>query len=299
VRATGSCNIKTGTGTVQGIHIRNCRPLHRADGYTYQKGEAALLPRRQRRGLCAARKMSDMSNMFDRLVRGRTPILMGIALCLTAGLAACGSASASTGSATATPNCTPARAGQAATSTGTISNVTASAFQLTDASGKVTSVQLTVNTRISRIVTGTAASLTPGAIVQVTADSTGTAAQSIVVASQAANGNGNGFRGGFRGTPPAGSSAACVGTRTPGRNNFQGNFAGIRGTVASATSTRVVVNDAQGQTLTFAITPTTQIRTTTSGSASDLAPGSTAVVTGTLAGTTLTARTIVIQKAAS
>jgi 5-methylcytosine-specific restriction endonuclease McrA len=44
VRATGSCNIKTRMGTVQGIHIRYCRPLHRADGYTYQKGEAALLP---------------------------------------------------------------------------------------------------------------------------------------------------------------------------------------------------------------------------------------------------------------
>jgi hypothetical protein len=50
VRATGSCNLKTSTGIVQGIHIRYCRPLHRADGYTYyayqyQKGAAALPPR--------------------------------------------------------------------------------------------------------------------------------------------------------------------------------------------------------------------------------------------------------------
>jgi 5-methylcytosine-specific restriction endonuclease McrA len=44
VRATGSCNIKTSVGTVQGIHIRYCRPLQRADGYSYQKGEAALPP---------------------------------------------------------------------------------------------------------------------------------------------------------------------------------------------------------------------------------------------------------------
>jgi 5-methylcytosine-specific restriction endonuclease McrA len=44
VRATGSCNITTRSGTVQGIPIRYCRPLHRADGYTYQKGEAALPP---------------------------------------------------------------------------------------------------------------------------------------------------------------------------------------------------------------------------------------------------------------
>jgi hypothetical protein len=44
VRASGSCNSKTGAaGTVQGIHVRYCRPLQRGDGYSYQKGEAALL----------------------------------------------------------------------------------------------------------------------------------------------------------------------------------------------------------------------------------------------------------------
>jgi 5-methylcytosine-specific restriction endonuclease McrA len=40
VRATGSCNITTSVGIVQGIHIRHCRPLQWGDGYTYQKGEA-------------------------------------------------------------------------------------------------------------------------------------------------------------------------------------------------------------------------------------------------------------------
>jgi 5-methylcytosine-specific restriction endonuclease McrA len=44
VRATGWCNIKTRAATVQGIHIRYCQPLHRGDGYAYQKGEAALPP---------------------------------------------------------------------------------------------------------------------------------------------------------------------------------------------------------------------------------------------------------------
>jgi hypothetical protein len=44
VRATGSCNITSSAGTVQGIPIRYCRPLQRGDGYTYQKGEAALSP---------------------------------------------------------------------------------------------------------------------------------------------------------------------------------------------------------------------------------------------------------------
>ncbi|HEV2460574.1 MAG TPA: RNA-guided endonuclease IscB [Ktedonobacterales bacterium] len=42
IRATGSCNIKTRTSTVQGIHVRYCRSLHRGDGYAYQKGETAL-----------------------------------------------------------------------------------------------------------------------------------------------------------------------------------------------------------------------------------------------------------------
>lgn len=41
IRATGSCNIKTARGTIQGIHYRYCQPLHRADGYTYTKGEAS------------------------------------------------------------------------------------------------------------------------------------------------------------------------------------------------------------------------------------------------------------------
>jgi 5-methylcytosine-specific restriction endonuclease McrA len=43
IRATGSCNVKTGQGTIQGIHVRYCQPLHRGDGYTYTKG-AALPP---------------------------------------------------------------------------------------------------------------------------------------------------------------------------------------------------------------------------------------------------------------
>jgi RRXRR protein/HNH endonuclease len=47
IRATGSCNIKTAVGTLQGIHVRFCTPVHRGDGYSYysyQKGAAALLP---------------------------------------------------------------------------------------------------------------------------------------------------------------------------------------------------------------------------------------------------------------
>jgi hypothetical protein len=54
IRASGSFNIKTWSsalkdrpvknGTIQGISHRYCQMLHRTDGYTYQKGEAAFLP---------------------------------------------------------------------------------------------------------------------------------------------------------------------------------------------------------------------------------------------------------------
>jgi 5-methylcytosine-specific restriction endonuclease McrA len=44
IRATGSCNISTSLGIMQGVHIRYCKPLHRGDGYAYQKGEAVLPP---------------------------------------------------------------------------------------------------------------------------------------------------------------------------------------------------------------------------------------------------------------
>jgi 5-methylcytosine-specific restriction endonuclease McrA len=43
IRASGSCNITTATGTVQGIHVRYCEPLYCGDGYAYTKG-AALPP---------------------------------------------------------------------------------------------------------------------------------------------------------------------------------------------------------------------------------------------------------------
>jgi 5-methylcytosine-specific restriction endonuclease McrA len=43
VRVSGSCNVKTARGTIEGIHVRYCQPLQRGDGYVYTKG-AALPP---------------------------------------------------------------------------------------------------------------------------------------------------------------------------------------------------------------------------------------------------------------
>ena len=44
IRATGYFNITMKQGTVQGINHRSCTHLHRCDGYSYQKGEAAFSP---------------------------------------------------------------------------------------------------------------------------------------------------------------------------------------------------------------------------------------------------------------
>ena len=40
VRASGSFNITTPTGTTQGIGYRYCTPIHKSDGYFYEEKEA-------------------------------------------------------------------------------------------------------------------------------------------------------------------------------------------------------------------------------------------------------------------
>jgi len=42
-RATGSFDLVTQTGRIEGISHRYCKPLHRNDGYSYQKGEPVVL----------------------------------------------------------------------------------------------------------------------------------------------------------------------------------------------------------------------------------------------------------------
>jgi 5-methylcytosine-specific restriction endonuclease McrA len=49
IRAKGSCNVTTASGTIEGIHYRYCCRLHRTDGYSYQKG-VALPPQVKRPG---------------------------------------------------------------------------------------------------------------------------------------------------------------------------------------------------------------------------------------------------------
>jgi hypothetical protein len=42
VRSSGSFNITTAQRVVQGISHRSCTPIHRSDGYWYEKGAAAF-----------------------------------------------------------------------------------------------------------------------------------------------------------------------------------------------------------------------------------------------------------------
>ncbi len=44
VRATGFFNITTGAGTIEGISHRDCHPMYRVDGYSYQFGRRAAFP---------------------------------------------------------------------------------------------------------------------------------------------------------------------------------------------------------------------------------------------------------------
>ena len=46
VRASGSFDIRTKQGRVQGISHRFCTPLHRCDGYRYQAGDPIACPKK-------------------------------------------------------------------------------------------------------------------------------------------------------------------------------------------------------------------------------------------------------------
>jgi hypothetical protein len=56
VRASGSFNVQTPTGVVQGINVRHCRLVHRSDGYSYRGPR--LLPT-DKSGVSGAGKFDD------------------------------------------------------------------------------------------------------------------------------------------------------------------------------------------------------------------------------------------------
>lgn len=232
-----------------------------------------------------------MRKGFARLACG------GVAFCaLAVTLAACGASPTNTASAnasSATPTCGPTPAFQSVT--GTIQLVSGATLTVTAANGTTTHVTISSNTRITRLAPVTPASLTSGTRVQVTTDAATTTAQRILVAPQGAGvGTGAGGFRGASGTPTGRFNPACL--RGQGQSQGQGQrFTGLAGTVDSATSTQIVLDDAQGQTFTLAITPATIIETSATGKSSDLTAGAKVLVTGAKTSSGVAARSITVE----
>jgi hypothetical protein len=217
----------------------------------------------------------------------------------SASLVGCGAASGAAASgAAATSTCPPTSTFK--TVTGHITAVGSGAITVTDSSGAATQVHVTSTTRVTRIALLSPTALTAGTSVLVVTDTNATIAQRISVLAQGAAGTGGpGFGSGrFSGTPSAGSNAACA--RRQGQGFGQGfgqgsGFQGLRGTVDSATSTKLVFDDVQGQTYSVAITSATVIQQTAQAQTSDLKVGLTVTAIGSVTSTGMTARTITIQ----
>jgi hypothetical protein len=245
-----------------------------------------------------------------RQTRTRTYVGMGGGLVASAALcallAACGSpgGAVNAAGASATATCPPQPAfkvvigtisatGISAASTGTIT-VTAS-------DGTQTHAHLTPATRVTRIVVASVSDLTSGATVLVTTDANATSAKQIALVNAPAGGFGGpgGYRGtpGARRTPPAGVNAACFQRAVQGQGQERG-APGLRGIVTTVTSTQLVVDDTQGQTLTLAITPSTAIVKNAPGTTANLTIGATVSVTGRPTSDGIDAQAIVVQAAA-
>ncbi len=211
---------------------------------------------------------------------------------LSMALAACGTPAAA---ASTTPTCPPASSFKSVT--GTISAVGSNVITVATSGGGQALVHLTSTTRVTKMVTVTPADLTAGTSVQVTTDTAATTAQRILLlpTGQGSFG-GRGGQGFGRGTPPAGVNASCFQRQGQGRGQPSA-FQGLRGTVESASSTKLIIDDSQGQTFTLAITSATVIETTAAGTAADLTVGATVMASGSATSDGITARTITVRAA--
>lgn len=250
--------------------------------------------------------MSMRKYLIKCLIR---PVVLSGALVVVAALVAgCGGATAAAGStgasASATPTCAPTPA--FASVAGTIASVSGSTLTINAVSGTSTQVTVSSTTRVTKLMTAKPADLTSGTRVQVMTDPATTTAQRILVlpagigAGTGAGTGAGGFpRAGATGTPGARFNRNCLRQNGQGAGTGQGFGQGARGgltgTVDSASSTQLVVNDTQGQSFTLAITPTTLIETSAVGQVSDLTTGARVQVTGAKTAAGITARSIVVE----
>jgi len=255
---------------------------------------------------------------MNRSRRCSTALVLAVPFVAAALLAACGSstgtgANASAG-ATATPTCPPASATSFKTVTGSITALVSGGFTVTPTTGTATTVQISSTAVITRIATATPADLAAGTAVQVVTDTNATMARSIRILGSGATGTGGfgGFGNRGSGTPAAGFNAACrrrgtgsgsgagsgQGAGTGGGAGFGSGFQGLRGTVDSATSSKLVFDDTQGQTYSVAITSSTAIDKISTAKLSDLQVGMKVLVAGTASGSGITARSVTIEPSA-
>jgi hypothetical protein len=230
---------------------------------------------------------------------------VAIAALLAALMAACGASGGGAGAASATATCPPATAFKSVRGTITAATITAAsggALTVTDATGTKTTVNVGANTRVTKLTALPASGLAAGQSVQVITDTNVTTAQRIMVLPSGSTGFGGGGFGGFRGTATpgtgarAGRNAGCFARQRQGQGSGQaGGFQGLRGTIDTASSTRIVLDDPQGQTFTVAVTPGTVIVTSAAGTLGDLTVGATVTAAGSAASGGINARTVTVQ----
>jgi hypothetical protein len=254
-----------------------------------------------------------------RLCVGGALALLLVAAALLSG---CGATTAgAVAGATATPTCPPAgqQAGNFKTVNGSITSVGTGTITVTNTAGTATVVTIASTTVFTRIATGMPSDLTTGTAVQVLTDTNATMARNIRILPAGASSGAGGFGGGAggfggrggNGTPTARGNPACAPRRGQGQGQGQGadqgggqgagfpgqgsGFQGLRGTVDSASSTKLVFDDVAGQTYSVAITSSTVIQKIGTAKASDLKTGMKVLVAGAAASGGVTARSITIQ----
>jgi hypothetical protein len=204
-------------------------------------------------------------------------------------LAACGSASATTGSTTTTATGTTTTACLSVT-TGTIQSVSNNTLQVTNMQGKNVQVTLSSSTVLIRQATLTAADLKTGqsvtVIVKQNTDGTYSALSVSARSSQGSLGgvrNGTGTRlcsGSRRGTGGGGFGGPGFGSGTPSASGNGTSRQTINGTISQVNGSAITVTDSSGNDFTVTLTSTTRMTTQQTVPASGLQVGQAVTITG-------------------
>lgn len=226
----------------------------------------------------------------DRLLVHRLAIGLSIGVCLV--LTACSAGSAASPQQTATSTATASAGtagptgqgrgflGERGADSGTLTRVDGSVLTVSTDNGTVT-VNISANTTVERVVSGTLADLQTGQFLSVTgsADPSGLfVASSITVRTRPeampTPQPGTGFG------PSDGRFSPPSGTRTPARPTDRPTANGIFGTIAAINGNSVTLSTLQDQQTVVLVSQDTAINKMASGSASDLRVGQSLTITG-------------------